>query len=233
MIALQAVAQTAAQTASQSTSPTGGIRDLLLSFLGGGLVAAIITIVFGVCWDIKKQKMDEEWEYRRYQANQIHFATVALTEIFFSVKTELLFLTAMLELLLANLNRLTEQADAIVRNQGPALTAAELEQRKKQLLEPFQKFNDEQVRLRWYHYEQKTKELQSRAETQVVILSSLVSAKVREHIEVIYAKLTTSWQWDLPHAKERLTLYENHLPEFTKVRKELAQEIDTKLGRTK
>jgi hypothetical protein len=60
----------------------------------------------------------EDWEFRRYHANQIHFATAGLMEVFFAAKIELYFLTAALETLLAGLNQLTAQADAIVRQQG-------------------------------------------------------------------------------------------------------------------
>jgi hypothetical protein len=73
----------------------------LLSVLGGGLAAAVVTIGFNVLWDKKKQKASEDWEFRRYHANQVHFATAGLMEVFFAAKIELYFLTATLETLLA------------------------------------------------------------------------------------------------------------------------------------
>jgi len=72
-----------------------------LSVLGGGLAAALVTIVFSVLWDTKKQKDSEDWEFRRYHANQVHYATAGLMEVFFAAKIELYFLTATLETLLA------------------------------------------------------------------------------------------------------------------------------------
>jgi hypothetical protein len=111
------------------------ITEPFLSVVGGGLAAALVTIVFNVYWDWRKQKLSEDWEFRRYHANQIHHATFGVTEAFFSAKAELYFLTATLETLLAALNQLATQADAIVRQQGgPQLTVAALEERKAQLL---------------------------------------------------------------------------------------------------
>jgi hypothetical protein len=120
-----------------------------LSILGGGFAAALVTIGFNVWWDKQKQKLSEDWEFRRYHANQVHFATAGLMEVFFAAKTEIYFLACTLETLLAGLNQLATQADAIVRQQGgPQLTIAELEQRKTQLLQPFQTYNAQQVTLR-------------------------------------------------------------------------------------
>jgi hypothetical protein len=98
-----------------------------LSVLGGGLAAALVTIGFSVWWDKQKQKSSEDWEFRRYHANQVHFATVGLVEVFFAAKTEIYFLSCTLETLLAGLNQLTAQADTIVRQQGgPNMSIAEL-----------------------------------------------------------------------------------------------------------
>ena len=124
--------------------------EALLGIVGGGLVAAVVTIAFNAWWDTRKQKIAEDWEFKRYQANQIHFANVGLMEAYFAAKTEMYYLTSTLATLLATLNQLTAQADQIVRQQGgPQLTIVELEQRKQALLQPFQKFNQEQVTLRW------------------------------------------------------------------------------------
>ena len=127
-----------------------------LSIIGGGLVSVLITIGFNVYWDIKKQRLLEDWEFRRYQANQIHLATVGVMEAFFAAKAELYFLFYTLETLAGSLAGLNSQADAIVKQQaGPELTATELEQRKAQWLQPFQDFNQKQVTLRWNQHEQK------------------------------------------------------------------------------
>src|SRR5260370_20590881 len=112
-----------------------------LSVVGGGLAAALVTVVFNVLWDIRKQKLVEDWEFRRYHANQVHFATVGLIEVFFASKTEIYFLSSTLEVLLGALNQLAAQADAIVRQQrGPQLTIAQLEQLQAEMLQPFQRF---------------------------------------------------------------------------------------------
>jgi len=87
----------------------------MLSIIGGGLFAAIVTAAFNVWWDIKKQRRDEDWQFKRYQANLIHLCITGLMESFFAAKAEMLYLTSTLETLLATLNALTTQADAIVR----------------------------------------------------------------------------------------------------------------------
>ncbi len=205
-----------------------------LSIVGGGLAAALLTIGFNVWWDRKKQKLAEDWEFRRYHANQLHFATVGLMEIFFAVKIEVYYLVVMLESLLGILGQLTGQADAIVRQQGgPQLTVAELEQRKAQLLQPFQNFNLQQVALRWNQYEQKAKDLQAKAETQLSVLKPLVPPPLYTQLLAVYEKLSTPWVWDLPHAKERLKLYEDNLPELNRIREQLTKQIEVKLGRAK
>jgi len=125
------------------------MSDAWWSVLGGGLVAALLTLGFNAWWDCRKQMLAEDWEFRRYHANQIHYATAGIMEAYFSAKTEMYYLTSTLEALLGTLNQLAAQADQIVRQQGgPELTVAVLEQRKLALLEPFQKFNQEQVNLR-------------------------------------------------------------------------------------
>src|ERR1700722_12790489 len=130
------------------------MSDPWLSIVGGGLAAAVITLVFNVWWDTHKRKLLEDWEFKRYHANLVHIAMSGLMESFFAAKAELLYLTSTLELLLGILNQLTAQADQIVRQAGgPQLTVAELEQRKQALLQPFQRFNGEQVNLRWNQYE--------------------------------------------------------------------------------
>jgi hypothetical protein len=205
-----------------------------LSIVGGGLAAALVTIGFNVWWDKQKQRLSEDWEFRRYHANQIHFATVGLMEVFFAAKTEVYFLACTLETLLAGLNQLAVQADAIVRQQGgPQLTIVELEQRKAQLLQPFQTYNAQQVSLRWNQFEQKTKELQAKAEPYMSVLQPLVSASIYEQLLALYHKFEGRWFWDLPHAQERLKLYEDNIPELNRIREQLTRQIEIKLGRVK
>jgi len=205
-----------------------------LSVLGGGLAAALVTIGFNVWWDKQKQKLSEDWEFRRYHANQVHFATAGLMEVFFAAKTEIYFLACTLETLLAGLNQLATQADAIVRQQGgPQLTVAELEQRKAQLLQPFQTYNAQQVSLRWNQFEQKTKELQAKAEAYISVLQPLIPAPVYAQLLALYQKFEGRWVWDLPHAQERLKLYEDNIPELNRIRGQLTKQIEIKLGRAK
>ena len=79
------------------------MAEPFLSVLGGGLAAAVLTIIFNVYWDQRKQKLSEDWEFRRYRANQVHIATFGLMEVFLSAKTEILFLVPLSKLSSASL----------------------------------------------------------------------------------------------------------------------------------
>jgi len=201
-----------------------------LSSVGGGLVSVLITIGFNLYWDKKKQELLEDWEFRRYHANQIHLATTGLMEAFFAAKAELYFLFYTLETLADTLTQLTSQADGIVRHQADdELNIAELERRKTQWLQPFQTFNKEQVTLRWNQHEQKAKELQAQAETHISALQPLVPAPIFEQLLAFYAKLNTRWSWSLQSAEEQSKLYENAVPELTRIRAQLMEQIELKL----
>jgi hypothetical protein len=205
-----------------------------LSIVGGGLVAAISTIAFNVYWDIRKQKASEDWEFRRYQANVIHRSIAGLMDAYFSGKSEMLYLTSTLEGLLATLNQLSGQADQIVRQQGgPALTVAELERRKQQALEPFKKFNSEQVTLRWNQYEQKAKENHAKAEIHLTTLKPLIPATLYDELTRLSNRLSAPFVWDLQHGKEKLKTLEDALPEVLAIREKLSQQLEIRLGRKK
>jgi hypothetical protein len=201
-----------------------------LSIVAGGLVSVLITIGFNVYWDQKKQALLEDWEFRRYHANQIHLATSGLMEAFFAAKAELYFLFYTLETLAESFTQLTSQADEIVRQQaGPDLNAAEMERRKTQWLQPLQKFNQEQVTLRWNQHEQKAKELQAQAETHMSALQPLVPAPIFQELLAFYAKLNTRWTWSLQSAQEQSKLYEDAAPEISRIRSKLVEQIELKL----
>ena len=144
----------------------------------------------------------------------------------------MLYLTSTLETLLATLTRLTAQADQIVRQQGgPGLTVAELEQKKNQLLQPFQKFNADQVTLRWTQYEQKAKENQAKAEIHLATLRPLVSPGLYDELLGMFHRLSAPFVWDLPHGKEKLKIIEDATPEVLTLREKLSRELELKLGR--
>lgn len=208
--------------------------DVWLSIIGGGLIAAIVTIAFNVWWDTQKQKAAEDWEFRRYHANQIHFSTAGIMEAYFAAKTEMYYLTSTLEALLGTLNELAAQADQIVRQQGgPELTVAVLEQRKQALLEPFKKFNQEQVNLRWGQYELKAKENHAKAELNLATLKPLIPAALHDELMALFLRLSAPFHWDLQHGKEKFATLEAAQPEVLALRTKLMGEIETKLGRKK
>jgi len=205
----------------------------MLSIIGGGLFAAIVTAAFNVWWDIKKQRRDEDWQFKRYQANLIHLCITGLMESFFAAKAEMLYLTSTLETLLATLNALTTQADAIVRQQGgPELTVAQFEARKQQLLQPFQKFNQEQVNLRWNQYEQKAKENHAKAELHLTTLQPLITAGLYSEMAAVFQRLSAAFTWNLPGGKEKLKTLEEATPEVMALRSKLSIELEKKLGRS-
>ena len=208
------------------------LAEPFLSVIGGGLVAALVTIFFNVWWDIQKQKSSEDWEFRRYEANMIHYATAGLMDAYFSGKSEMLYLTSTLQVLLDTLNRLSVQADQIVRQQGgPGLTVAELEQRKQQLLQPFQNFNNQQVALRWSQYEQKAKENHAKAETHLTTLKRLVSKQLYDDMVAMFERLSAPFVWDLPNARQKLRTLDEAMPDALTLRERLALELEKKLER--
>jgi hypothetical protein len=123
-------------------------------------------------------------------------------EAYFSAKTGMYYITTTLESLWASLNQLSAQADQIVRQQGgPALTVAELEQRKQQLLQPFQTYNTQQVGLRWNQYEQKAKENHAKAEINLMTLKPLIPTALYDELTALFVRLSapfrlgpTSWK---------------------------------------
>lgn len=218
--------------AGQIAAAPSALTETLLSIVGGGLVAAILTIVFNALWDIRKQKMAEDWEFKRYHANVIHRSTAGLLEAFFSGKNEMYYLTSTLESLLARLNQLTAQADQIVRQQGgPELTVAALEERKRQLLQPFQTFNQEQVTARWNQYEQKAKENHTKAEIHLTALKPLIPSALYDDLMRLFQRLSAPFVWDLPRGKEKLKTLEDAVPEVMGLREKLMRELEIKLGR--
>jgi len=176
--------------------------------------------------------MAEDWEFKRYQANQIDFSTAGIMEAYFSAKTEMFYLTSTLESLLATLNQLAAQADQIVHQQGgPELTVAVLEQRKQALLQPFQKFNQEQVNLRWGQYEQKAKENHTKAEVHLATLKFLIPAPLHKELGSLFEKLSAPFPWNLAGGKEKLVLLEAAQSEVLALREKLMSELEKKLGR--
>jgi hypothetical protein len=101
------------------------------------------------------------------------------------------------------------------------------------VLQPFQTYNNQQVAIRWSQFEQKTKDLQAKAEAHISALQPLVPAPVYGQLLALYQKFEGRWFWDLPHAQERLKLYEDSVPELNRIREQLTKQIEIKLGRAK
>jgi hypothetical protein len=208
------------------------LTEPFLSIVGGGLVAAVLTLGFNAWWDGRKQKLAEDWEFKRYHANIIHSSTAGLMDAFFSAKNEMYYLTSTLEALLQTLNQLSAQADQIVRQQGgPELTVAALEERKRQLLQPFQTFNQQQVTMRWNQYEQKAKENHTKAEVHLTTLKALIPKSLYEELMALFQRLSAPFVWDLPHGKEKLQTLEGAVEEVLAIREKLMHELEMKLGR--
>jgi hypothetical protein len=217
-----------------TATPTPGVPEPWLSIIGGGLAAALLMIIFNALWDVRKQKMAEDWEFKRYEANQIHFAIAGIMEAYFSAKSEMYYLTSTLESLLATLNQLAAQADQIVRQQGgPELTVAVLEQRKQALLQPFQNFNQQQVALRWNQYEQKAKENHTKAEVHLATLKFLVPTELYNELIAIFQKLSARFPWNLAGGKEKLATLDAAQADVLALRGKMMRELEKTLGRTK
>jgi hypothetical protein len=215
-----------------TNQPHPGMSEPWLSVVGGGLVAAILTLAFNAWWDKKKAEQVEDWEWRRYKANLVHHSWVGLMDAFFSAKSELEFLSGTLDTLVSSLNLLTMKAEELIKQAGgQGLTVAELEERKNAALQPFNQYNAQQIQLRWNQHEQKANELQAKAEAILATVQPLVPADLFKDMMTLYNKLNTSWVWDLPNAKARLQMYRDVTPEFQDLQKRLAKHIEVQLGR--
>jgi len=130
-------------------------------------------------WDKRKERSAHEWEFRRYRANLVHSSALGLQEAFFAAKTELVYLVGILESLLVSLRQLSDEAEALIRQQvGAQLTVVELQQRRNQLLQPYRVYNDQQVALRWNQYEQKMKEVEAKSRSFLSVLQPLIPEKL-------------------------------------------------------
>jgi hypothetical protein len=208
------------------------MTEPFLSIVGGGLAAALVTILFNVWWDKKKERSAQDWEFKRYRANLIHVAAFGLMDAFFAAKTEIDYLVGTLGTLAGTLGQLSAQADAIVRQQGgPQLTVAELERRKSELLQPFGTYNQQQVDLRWNQYEQKVKDLEAKAQSYLSVLEPLIPAGLHHQIVTLVTELSADYEWNLPNARARLQLFNDRLPQFQATHKKLATEIEVQLDR--
>jgi len=92
--------------------------DTWASIIGGGLAAALLTLLFNALWDVRKERKAEDWEWRRYRANLVHGSTFGLMELFFAAKTEIDYLVGALNTLVITLQQLEQEADALVRVQA-------------------------------------------------------------------------------------------------------------------
>jgi hypothetical protein len=203
-----------------------------LSIVGGGLVAAIVTIFFNVIWDTRKEGRAEDWEFRRYRANLVHGAAFGLMEIYFSAKAEIDYLVGSLSTLVALLARLDQEVDTILRQQGGAqLIVAELERRKNEMMQPVRDYNQQQIQLRWNQYEQKVKELEAKAEAFVHVLQPLLPNDLNIEIGALFTPLTEDYEWNLPNAETRLQLFRDLQPRFNAIQRRLADQIEVQLGR--
>jgi hypothetical protein len=127
---------------------------------------------------------------------------------------------------------LSVQADQIVRQQGgPELTVQVLEQRKQQLLQPFQTYNTQQVQLRWNNYEQKAKENHTKAELYLMTLKPLIPDALYKELMALFVRLSAPFYWDLPNGKQKLKVLEDAMPEVLAARDKLVAVLEAKLGR--
>jgi len=223
---------TQAQPAPANQPHALGLSEPWLSVVGGGFVAAVLTLVFNAWWDTKKAKNAEDWEFKRYRANIIHHSRIGLMDCFFGAKSELEFLAGTLETLVGSLDALAKTAEGIVKQAGgQPLTVAQLDERKNALLQPYQQYNQQQIQLRWNQHELKAKELQAKAESLLYVLQPLVPPDLYKDMAGLYGKLNTPWVWNLQNTKLRLEMYKSVLPEFQALQERLAKHIEVQLGR--
>ena len=76
------------------------------------------------------------------------------------------------------------------------------------------------------------REEQAKAEAHMSELQPLVPSHLFDQLLALYAKLNTRWSWSLQSAKEQSQLYEDLLPELTRIRGGLTRQIELKLGRS-
>jgi hypothetical protein len=63
------------------------------------------------------------------------------------------------------------------------------------------------------------------------VLQPLIPSSVYGELVALYQKFEGRWVWDLPHAQERLRLYQDNVPELNRIRGQLTKRIEIKLGR--
>src|SRR5450432_353160 len=174
------------------------MNETLLSIVGGGTVAAFLTIFFNVYWDTKKERSSQDWEFKRYRANLVHTATFGLMETFFAAKTEIEYLVGTLSSLEAALSGLMLNTITTTRQHGgPHLTVDELNRIVDEQMQGYRNYTKQQIDIRWNQYEQKMKDLQARSLGYLSVLKPLVQLALYGHILALVTELSTPYPWTL------------------------------------
>lgn len=197
-----------------------------VSVLAGGVGAAVATAVFEWLRDKSRQKTREDWERRRYKANQLNAATAGMVEAFYGVKAELNFLVSGLEALDAEMARQSRRASELLGAfplEGGPLGRLE---RHSQLLAQLQDGLRQQQAYRFAQYEGKAKDARARAEACLQTIELLAPGSASCSARGVFEALAASWNWNLAGARQELARFERNEGQVLAIRRLLEEEAE-------
>ena len=215
----------------------------VLSVLFSGVVAAILTFLLSrsaakgeakaraaadANRDAQQQAMLEDWEHRKYKANQKLYSLRLITELFYSARNEIYFLGLDLtnaDALLAGADRATEQY--LLQN-NPQITAKDLAAHKTYLMAQQQQQVAARKISRLDQYNNAVKGIQARAQAEVSVASHYVSRDLLERLEHLYKTLSQKIDvGTIADVAASLKTFDGLELEFRQLQKGILGEVDT------
>lgn len=206
------------------------MSTVLLGVLGGGIVAAIITAGFNVYWDKQKQKITENWERRRYDANLKRQLLFGITDVFYSTKSEIFFAELEIRSLQEGLQKIEQNVDANLRASNPGMAVQQLSALKAQVVSPIQFWIVQMQVNRTSQYNTSVKVLRSRAEAWLSVAQRcLKTPDLYAGMQTMFKQFSRDILDGVDDFKKRFQEMEASDEQFKDVQKRIEHEIDAAL----
>lgn len=196
-------------------------------FVGGGLAAAAVTLGANILWDLKKQKLQEAWERRRYRLFLRFQVLNSITDLYYAAKHELYILQLDLAILTASYSQDRNATAQGLRGASPQISAADLDAQTNILCATYYRSWQEAKKSRWLRYNESIKNIRARAESHVDLSGSIFEdPEIRSRLLILLRELSRPLEMDNDAALAAAgALFEDKYEEMNSIRRQMLSEI--------